>query len=322
MAHRAQITVRPFNTGDEHVMLTLWRASMPSDGIDSDILSIKVLADPNFDPEGCLIARVEDQAVGFALALGRKMVLGPEGDLEPDSGWITVFGVAPRFRRRGVASELFDRAEGFLREHGHRHIEVSTYAPNYFWPGVDSDRYPDAQKFLQARGYRRLYSAVSMDKNLVGFSIPPEVLEVKRQREAEGYRFTYLSPRYLRPLIEFNQRVFYPDWTRAIRESILRRVPWDRTWLALAPDDTLCGFAQFGAYDYVPDRFGPFGVDDTRRGTGLGKVLLNLTLEDMATRGFHNAWFLWTGEKTPAGYLYQRTGFQVTRRFEIFARDL
>jgi ribosomal protein S18 acetylase RimI-like enzyme len=63
-------------------------------------------------------------------------------------------------------------------------------------------------------------------------------------------------------------------------------------------------------------------VDDALRGTGLGKVLLYLTLEAMAARGFHDAWFLWTGEATPAGHLYHRAGFTVTRTFDTYGKTL
>lgn len=322
MAFDRAIRVRTFETGDDTVILDLWRIALPSDPIDPDTFAVKILADPNFDPAGLFIAVLDRSPVGFVLALRRRVPLGPDGDLEADMGWITVFGVAPKARRRGVASILFDRAESFLKSHGRSRVEVSTYAPNYFWPGVDPDRYPEAEEFLKARGYRRLYPAVAMDKNLVGFAVPDDVLAAKRKREEEGYRFEHLTPRYLRALIEFNERVFYPDWSRAMRESVLRRIPWDRTWIALSPADAISGFSQFGAYDHVPDRFGPFGVDESLRGTGLGKVLLYLTLEDMAARGFHNTWFLWTGERTPAGHLYRRAGFSVTRTFNIFQRTL
>ncbi len=314
-------TIRTFQTGDDAVLLDLWQRSLPGDPVDADILAVKVLADPNFDPRGVLIAEKSGLPCGFVIALVRRVPLGPDGDLETGTGWISVFGVVPEAQRSGVGTALFDAAEEFFQAMGRHRIEVAPYAPNYFWPGVDRDRCPAAQAFLRARGYRQLYEAVAMDKSLIGFAVPDDVLQVKNVREAEGYRFVPLSPRYVRGLIELNERVFYPDWTRAMRETVLRRVPWDRTLLCVR-DDQVLGFAQYGAYDHVPDRFGPFGVDESLRGTGLGKVLLYLTMEALAAKGFHDTWFLWTGERTPAGYLYHRAGFTVTRTFDIFARDL
>jgi mycothiol synthase len=317
----AQVRIRPYRNGDEEGILSVWRRALPGDPLHPDLFAAKVLADPNLEREGLLVAERQGEPVGFAVALVRRQPLGPEGDLDPDTGWVTAFGVVPEARRQGVGSALLEAAEGFVRARGRRRLEVSPYAPGYFWPGVDRDRYPEAEAFLQARGYRVRYEAVAMDRNLVGFAVPSEVRRLQAELERAGFTFTHLSPRHVRSLIEFNARVFYADWVRAMRETVARRVPWSHTLICLK-DDEVVGYAQFGAYDHVPDRFGPFGVDDALRGKGVGKVLLYRTLEAMAAEGFHDAWFLWTGLESPAGHLYRRAGFSVTRRFAIMARQL
>jgi hypothetical protein len=42
----------------------------------------------------------------------------------------------------------------------------------------------------------------------------------------------------------------------------------------------------------------------------------------MRAQGLHGAWFLWTGEQSPAGHLYRKAGFHVTRRFDIMSKTL
>ena len=79
----------------------------------------------------------------------------------------------------------------------------------------------------------------------------------------------------------------------------------------------MLGWAMHGTYENVLERFGPFGVLPESRGTGLGKVLLHLTLERMRALGAHSAWFLWTEETSAAGHLYLNTGFEITRTFTI-----
>jgi hypothetical protein len=37
----------------------------------------------------------------------------------------------------------------------------------------------------------------------------------------------------------------------------------------------------------------------------------------MRSQGLHNAWFLWTGIEDPAGRLYTRVGFHVSREFAV-----
>jgi mycothiol synthase len=313
--------VRPYANGDEALILDLWRRALPQDPIDMDTFAQKVLADPNLERDGLLVAEVAGRPAGFLIALVRRLPMAPEGDLEPTTGWISAFGVDPALRRQGVATALFDAGEGYVRRSGRRRVEVSPYAPGYFWPGPDRDRHAAAQSLLRARGYRALYEAVAMDRSLVGFEIPEDVRALQGALEAEGYRFGPLTPRHALALVEFNAREFYPDWVRAARDPVARRIAWDHV-LVCVKDDRVVGYAQFGAYDHVPDRFGPFGVDSALRGKGIGKVLLYLTMEALQRQGFHDTWFLWTGEASPAGHLYLRAGFAVTRRFDVFAKDL
>ncbi len=82
----------------------------------------------------------------------------------------------------------------------------------------------------------------------------------------------------------------------------------------------IVGFALYGAYRGVGERFGPFGVDPELQGTGLGKILLHLTMTRMRAEGLHSSWFLWTGEQSPAGHLYAKAGYTVTRRFHVMRR--
>jgi GNAT superfamily N-acetyltransferase len=58
------------------------------------------------------------------------------------------------------------------------------------------------------------------------------------------------------------------------------------------------------------------------RGTGLGKVLLHLTLERMTALGAHSAWFLWADEGSTASALYAKTGFAATRTFDILRAEI
>lgn len=317
---QASKSVRAYRNGDEAAILDIWAKALEADAIDADTFAQKVLADPNLERDGLLIAESDGRPAGFLIALTRRVPLGPDGDLEPGIGWISAFAVAPEFEHCGIGTALLEAGEQYIRSRGGERIEISPYAPNYFWPGPDRDRHAVALSFLNRRGYKLAYEVVAMDRNLVGFSVPERVLRLKRDLEQSGFTFARLSPRYVRSLIEFNERVFYPDWARAMRDTVARRVPWDRTLICLQNDE-VCGFSQFGAYDHVPDRFGPFGVDEKLRGKGIGKVLLYMTLRALVEKGFHDTWFLWTGETAPAGYLYTSAQFQITRRFHIVVKD-
>ena len=184
----------------------------------------------------------------------------------------------------GSGAPCFRRPERFVQAQGRKEVLVSPYAPNYFWPGVDPKAYPEAVELLERRGYQTLYSPVAMDKNLVGFFVPPEVEALEAQRTREGYRFGPLAYEYLHDVIAFAEEAFNPDWGRAIRDAIKSGVPLDQCWIALSGEGRVVGFALFGGYDGILERFGPFGVDPSQRGKGLGKILLYRSLEAMRAK--------------------------------------
>jgi len=317
----SSVTIRRYRGGDEPGIVRTWNRAMPEDPIDLTRWVKMVLCDANFDPAGLVVAEAGGTIAGFCLAIRRRIPLWG-GDLELDRGWITAFAVQPEWQGKGVASALFDEAERFLRSEGRKEVLVSPYAPNYFWPGVDPKAYPAAVRFLERRGYRTLYEPVAMDKSLVGFSVPQAVEELETARIREGYRFGPLTFDRLHELVEFATEAFNPDWGRAIREAIRAGIPMEQCLIAIGPEGRVAGFALFGGYDGILERFGPFGVDPAQRGKGLGKILLYRSLEAMRAKGAHGAWFLWTGEATAAGQLYLKAGFEITRSFRVMKRPL
>jgi mycothiol synthase len=85
-------------------------------------------------------------------------------------------------------------------------------------------------------------------------------------------------------------------------------------WVAVRGDQVV-GYCQ-----HTRERFGPFGVSPALRGKGIGRALLFGCLADMLAKGYHCAWFLWTGRRAAA--LYAQAGFRTVRQFAIMERAL
>ncbi len=220
------------------------------------------------------------------------------------AGFLSFF-VAESERRQKIGENVLGQCLEFLQEAGRTAIFFSSYAPNYILPGIDQATYPDGYAFLEAQGFTALYSPVAMDRSLLGFKVSDEIRLLIQEREQEGYTFRTATDADLYEVITFANRVFNPDWGRAIREGVLQGLPLERIMVA-REHDKLVGFCLYGGYEGIPERFGPFGVDPEQQGKGLGKLLLHLCLENMRAEGLHGAWFLWTGEKTAAGHLYKK----------------
>lgn len=310
------ITVRHFQFGDGAELAEAWTRSAPQDGITARRLRDLILLDRNFDSEGLLIAEEEGVIVGAAYAV-RRRVAHDGDDLEPSTGWIPFFFVVPGSRNRGLGGALISAAFDWLRSHGITEVIFSAYTPNYVLPGLDAARYPAASALLASKGFAPIERPSAMDRSLIGYEMPSEVRERIDALRSEGWYLGSPTDDDLVPLIRIAGESFNSDWARAIREGIVAGMPLERILIAKNSEGTMLGWAMHGTYESVIERFGPFGVLPESRGTGLGKMLLHLTLERMSALGAHSAWFLWADEGSTASALYAKTGFAATRTFDI-----
>lgn len=314
------ITYRSYQSGDEVLIVELWNKCVPKDPITPIRFRNLVLLDANFDPKGLLLAFSGKKLIGCMYGIRRLLpMVGTE--LEEENGWITFFFTSPESRGKGIASELMRQMVQFFKANNRINIFFASYAPNYILPGLDEDSYLEGYRFLRKQGFQTLYSPVAMDRNLLDFYLSDEIMQLKEMRETEGYTISVAEDKDLYDVIQFATRVFNPDWGRAIREGIKEGLAIQRILVARYLDE-LVGFCIYGGYEGISERFGPFGVDPNQQGKGLGKLLLHECLFRMKAEGLHNAWFLWTGEKSSAGHLYLNTGFRITRKFHVMKKDI
>lgn len=313
-------TLRPFAPGDGPAIAEAWTEGAPADGITYERFRDTFLLDRNFDARGLIVAEHEGAILGAAYAV-RRRVAADGADLEPQSGWIPFFFVVPGARSHGLGARLVRAAMQWLAGNGATTVYFSSYTPNYFLPGLDAERYPEAARLLHSLGFVRQYESVAMDRSLTDYVFPDGIRQRAAQLRADGWRLESPSGDDLVDLIEVAAG-FNPDWARGIREGVLGGQSLERIICARNPEGRMLGWAMHGTYENVVERFGPFGVVPESRGTGLGEILLHLTLQRMRSLGAHSAWFLWTEETSPAGHLYAKTGFAVTRRFVILHAPL
>ncbi|GAA0979909.1 hypothetical protein GCM10009555_045540 [Acrocarpospora macrocephala] len=314
-------TIRAFRPGDGPAIALAWTAAAPGDGITYNRFRDLFLLDRNFDAAGLLVAEQDGDVVGAAYGV-RRLIPADGADLEPDSGWIPFFFVIPRARRQGLGSRLVRAVMEWLAGKGAKTGYFSSYTPNYFLPGLDTARYPDAARVLASLGFTTQYECVAMDLSLNEYEVPERIRQRVAALHADGWTFGSPSGDDLVDLVGIAGSRFNSDWARGIREAVLGGQPLERIITVRNPDGVMLGWAMHGTYENVVERFGPFGVLPESRGTGLGEILLHLTLERMRASGAHSAWFLWTGETSPAGRLYAKTGFTITRTFAVLHAPL
>ncbi len=309
--------IRSYRGADEAALLALWNATLTHDPINATTFRTKVLLDPNFSPDGLLVADEGGAITGFALSLARQVPLFGQG-LEPELGWITAFGVADGRRRQGIGRALFDAALRRLRGLGRRRVLISPYTPNYFIPGVDVEAYGEALAFLTAGGWQRVSSPISMVADLTGFRPPLGIPDLAARLAEEGVCVRPVAPADLPELMPFIQHTFGWDWYRFAQEylsALFGPGADDIVFLVATYGGRIAGYCQ-----QRRERFGPFGVLPELRGKGIGRLLLFRCLESALAQGFHCAWFLWTGRD--AARLYALAGFREIRQFAVMQIEL
>ncbi|MGC9523760.1 MAG: GNAT family N-acetyltransferase [Anaerolineae bacterium] len=317
------VRIRPYAAGDTAELLQLWALSMPQDVINEAGFLQKVLLDPNFDARGCLVAEVEDQLVGFILAIVSKVPL----DIEPvdrETGYITVFFVHPDHRRQGIGSALVQQAVEFIRSEGAARVSVCGYPRNYFFPGPDVNLYAGAVALLEKLGFETLYTAIAMHGFLGDFDRLSEVALHGLERkvlEEHGVRVQFITPDYAKALLLMIRAHFNPDWVREARHLLEMYGPDCRKLLiAVTADDRVVGYCQWGGYE--PGRFGPYGVQPDMRGKGIGKLLFHKCLNLMHKERVHSIWLMWTDPEGVAAEVYRKGGMREYRRWAVMGRTL
>ncbi len=313
------IQISRFEPDDLTPLVALLGRVMPAEGISESRFARQVLLDPNFRPEGLVVARHNGTPIGFVLAIARQL---PLENAPPDSerGYITLMAVSPGHQRQSIGSRLLKSAEDHLRSQGRKQVMIASYAPNYFIPGVDVNAYLSALSFFAKHGYAEVYRPLAMQTDLWKLQTPEWVRQKQAELSAQGVAFQSYDSRLTIPLLEFVKREFPGDWVRVVRETAARILQGESPARLVSAIDERSG-AVLGFSHFENERFGPIGVAASERGRCIGQVLMYQTLAAQQQSGFRAAWFLWSDDKT-AARLYSPAGFRETRRFALLRKDL
>ncbi len=307
------LAIRTFGGGCEAEIVNLWNRCLTRDPVTIDTFRRKILLDENFDPRGCLTAFSGSEIVGFSLSIRRRHPYFGAG-LEEGKGWITALFVHPEFRRRGVAKDLIAASESFLKGVGVREVYVSSYTPNYFAPGVDVDSYAESYSLLRKAGYKKHERVYSMGRSLLDYEYSSDADRLCRSLHSKGIEIHMFEPKYIAGLLDFLGTNYSGDLFRVALEE-LRRDPGSDRILVAVKDDRVVGFSH-----YEDEHFGPFAIDESLTGMGVGTCLYYRTALYMKEKGKRNLWLAWASGH--AKDFYYNRGLRVTRRYEIMKKDL
>lgn len=278
---------------DRERLLQLWNDVAVFDPINELLLEEKVWADDDFVSDLALKATDDDEIVGFVVGVIRPAGVAYIKLLAVDRGW----------QRSGVGRSLVQMLERFVRIRGAKSMRLFESAPNYLVPGIDR-RYEGAQAFASALGYERIGETYNLSVDLgEPFETKPVGAEVRRATAGDHDGLISMLEAH------------WPAWVPEL-EAALANEPAS-VYLAERGSGVV-GFAAYDANNPGTGWFGPMGVVESERGSGLGCTLLRNCLNDIRGQGLDAATIPWVG---PVQFYERCVGAVVSRTFDRFEKS-
>jgi mycothiol synthase len=310
------ILYRSLQPGDEISVVECWNQLFPKDKIDLEFFFEVVLCNFHFVPEQFILAFDQAEIVG--------MIHGTS-DRESSIGYVHFFGVSEAHRRRGIGTRLLKTIEERFARDSCSKMRIADYPYSYILPGIDVEEYHTGIAFLLDHGFRTVHAPVSMELNMDPYRYPDSVYAKRIKLNQAGYDVVACTDEHLPHLLALCKNHLQRDWQFTIQRAYLQKRLPGRGFLCFHNAGTdariLVGFSFFGIVTDNIGRFGPIGVNPEYRGMAIGEVLMHQCLQAQKELGAPASYFLWSYEDSPAGRMYKKTGFTVTRRMSVMSKD-
>ncbi len=309
--------LRSYRQKDLGQIVAGWNQSLLYDPVSEERFFQQVVMDDNFDRELALSLVKDGRIIGFCLGVKRKYPYLTRG-MEPDRGWISIMYVLPEYRKQGYGKILLDEVEKRLKECRTKEITLCAYSPNYFTPGIDIN-YEAALSFFEKNEYAKTGDAVSMQRSLFTYSIPSHTLQKMEDFQKKGWKFCSYSNEYMDEVLDFTKKEFDAGWVRNILQALRKKEAEDTILLAVDEKNQVVGYCM-RKIDGNDARFGPIGVKEDLRSSGIGGILFDLQMREMQKRGICYAYFLWT--HGDAMRFYERHGMSTYRTYRLYRKKI
>ncbi|MGE5805138.1 MAG: GNAT family N-acetyltransferase, partial [Ignavibacteria bacterium] len=165
------ILIKPFSDEFLKPAAELCRMGMEYDIMPDFLLREKTFGDPDYNIALTQLAfnEANEQPVGFIQGIIRNISTGKSHGRKikmKKFGYIKLLCVHPDERRKGIASQLYKKAEKKFILSGVKLIRVYESIPNYFMPGVDP-MYTEAICFLERNGFKKFADTSNLSTDLV-----------------------------------------------------------------------------------------------------------------------------------------------------------
>ena len=310
------MNIRPMAIDDVSRVLSVWNQTLKYDHLSEERFRQVMLGDPNYEPEGVLLA--EDDAgevLAFSACVVRRDLRGKDGGGGEDNynrGFLKGFFAVPGKDGSAAAAELLARAEAFAAGERKRFVTVTIYDGPYVFPGIDL-RYQRIRRVLERNGYQDTYTIECVAVDLRSPKVDRMLDDVRATIPPDVTIATW-DPSMLPAMRTFVAEGNMPGWFPVGWETAYDRP--EKTTLILSKGDEILAWAQFRPR-HPRASFGPILVLKRERGRNYGAILL---LESMARSREMGSKSMFAGWANTGFYV--RYGWSIIRRFAVLRKEL
>lgn len=322
--------IRNCNIKDVEQICNLWNEEVASlkyfKPLTLDDFMERFVNNVDFDFDGVFGAFDGDLLVGYAIGLIRQQTIKNENA----PGYLNALVVRNKYRKQGIANELLNKVEAFVKEKGRKSIQASSYLPlcySWYIPHYGTDDHPCAPGirvnseeyfYLLHRGYAAVGFEDAFHLPLAQYEISPSIQEILDRNEKDGIKIEFYDENKHTGLNEFYEDIQSPDFEKVIRSNLLLEKPFP--FLVIVQDNVIKGWT--GALWNETSGRGHFDgiiISSSIRGRGMGKALFSMLAYQSKLNGAKFMTF-YTGLNNHARYIYMGAGFKIVQSYALMRK--
>ena len=312
------VCYRTFRNTDPPRLVDAWNETFTGRGAvrlaSSTPLERFVFCKPLFDPAGLFVAEENDKCLGFAHA-GFGLCSKPD---EPKTGVVSLIGVRPGARRKGIGAELLRLSEYYLDRNGAQRLHAGGHWPhNPFYMGLYGG--------CESPGFLRSDALAEPFFLLHGYRVQSEIRVMQRRLDEP---FKLFDPRFVTLRQNFDLQVDYPQslrgwWRECVvgyldplefelvdrksRRTAARTLVWDMEGFGVRWRAAAVGILDF---EVLPDF----------RRQGLGKLFLSYIMKQVQEQFFQIVELHLPGDNAQALAFLEGLGFKQVDTGQVFVK--
>lgn len=312
--------IEPFARQDIEPVAQLWRTVFPDCPLSIERVKGHTFGNPQFDPAGGFVARIDNHVLGFGLAT--TMCIPEIAQPEDSVGFIPLVMVLSECRNQGIGKALLQEAELYLSSLDKTRFVLGY--PTYVRGSVLSllgvrAQCKEAFWFFRHFGYKVTSILDSAVVSLAGYQVPECTREREKKAAEERISVGALKTSQEQGLLTFLKQSYPGSWySQYARRAAGNQLVHCHT-LIVRKAREIIGFA--GPFDIPATGQGTLGIGiglkEEFRGKGLGNILLCRALEAMKNNGAKECHIYGVGPKR----FYDKVGFRLHDLWIMLAKE-